>query len=125
MNQQQKKYALKRIETIRDEKVKATRGKAKYEAERFTDRERFEAFKKGEYKMRPGVTEIGGWTDLVKVCVFKDEENIKKIELANSKIKRDIEKKVREIVNEADNVADEVMLGDEKEALRLIRAFAA
>lgn len=118
MNQQQRKYALARVSEIKEYKLLKLKEECTEKEARLNDKERLEAFKKGEFKIRKDVSKISTYTHIVNVVTFNAEKEkvfFDKIFTAKSAL----------IEKQASKVADEIMLGDALEAMKLLEKFEA
>ena len=117
MNQQQRKYAKERIESLVLERLGAINKKHTAPAVTLTKEQRFKAFKKGEYKIKPGVKpEISNYTAVSDIIDFNGERKS-----ASNHIK--INEITKKINLEHQKIMDELMLGDCEKALELIKKF--
>lgn len=116
MNQQQKKYAMGRLATIRSRRESELKQKYTTPAVAHTPSERAAMFKRGEFTVDKSVKRITGYTDLLEVVQFKGEREATVNQAALDKAKA-------ALLKEYNKACDELMLGDETKALALIKAF--
>jgi len=116
MNQHQRKYAISRVSEIKNYKIKKLQEDCETKAVYLTEKERFEAFKKGQFKIRKDASKISNYTDVVSIVCFDAE---KERTFDEAKFKKECSK----IEKEASRVSDEIMLGDAQEAMRLLEKF--
>ena len=118
MNQQQRKYALERVTTIKQQKIQGAKDKYITKGNRLSGTERLKALKAGEFTVNPKVRSITDYQDIHSVLIFDGESETVENTEALSKAKTTLE-------SEANKVADQIMLGDAQAALRLIEAFSS
>lgn len=116
MNQQQRKYALARVAEIKNYKIKKLQEDCETKAVYLSEKERFQAFQKGQFRIKKDISKISNYTDVVSVIAFDAE---KERSFDDQKFKRESIK----IEKEANKVSDEIMLGDAQEAMRLLEKF--
>lgn len=118
MNQQQRKYARERVGVICAKKERELRKKHTTESVRLSRHERFKAFKNGDYTIKKGVSqEITSYTDVMDIVDFKGEKKEKVNETA-------LQKDLASVREQANNIVDQIMLGDAEEAMKLIEEFS-
>ena len=116
---QQIKYAVARIDQIAQE-LSDKAGRGGPGSEKLTGKERCGALKSGQFRMKPGVTEVGPYSDIKDVIEFTGEiENTKRLEAFN-KIR---DAKREKIWARANTLKDELMLGDAAHALSMLKQF--
>lgn len=118
MNQQQRKYALARVSEIKTVKIERLKKELTKPAVRLNKEQRLSAFRKGEFTIKKEATEISNYTYVVDIISFN----------AESEEKFDKEKFHKQsllIEKQANQVSDEIMLGDAQEAMRLLEKFEA
>jgi len=116
MNQQQKKYAMERLATIRKRRETELTQKYTTPESIHTPSERAAMFKRGEFTVNKSVKRITNYTDLTDVVQFKGERPATVNQPALDKAKAALFK-------EYHKACDELMLGDETKALALIKSF--
>ena len=118
MNQQQRKYALDRVNSIVCAQVDLVKDKHTKKAVRLHSGARFQEFKAGRWVIKKGVSSISGYTDITDILDFTEECD---------EVKNDdaIDKDVLKIRKAASKVSDQIMLGDTEVALKLLEAFAS
>lgn len=117
MNQQKQKYALERVQGIYAQKVEEIENKYTTPDVTLTKEERCKLLKSGTIKVKKGITRIDTWSDVMDVFDFSKHES--EGERDNKKIDTEVTK----LRIEYNKVRDEIVLGDEEEALKLIQAF--
>jgi len=117
MNQQQRKYALDRVNSIVCAQVDLVKDKHTKKAVRLGTNERFNAFKAGRWVIKKDIKALSQYTDIVDVLDFTEECD---------EVKNDdaIDKDTLSIRKAASKVSDQIMLGDTEVALKLLEAFA-
>ena len=120
MNTQQRKYALERIENHYHKRVDEIRREHTTAGKRLTDIEKIQALKEGKYTVEDPSADLPQHlrNKYYHYIVFTDDVPMT----------HDAEK-IRELTDELkekyDVVRDEIMLGNEKAALNLIREFTS
>lgn len=109
MNNTQLKYARERANQIYTEKLSKIRKAPKG----FTLQEKIKALRKGEFTVDQ---ELAGYHRLENAIIFTKEP---KADV--EKVKREVE----ELDNQYNTILDELILGDNEQALLLLRAFEA
>ncbi len=116
MNQQQRKYAIERIDQICQSKVKNI--KKVYGETTLTTQDKIRQIEDGvaEFKLPDKVNK---YTDLMDCYRYLGESSVEELEVMDSTIKG----KTEEVKQEASSVKDLIMLGDSSEALEAIKSF--
>jgi len=117
MNKQEKQYAVNRIDSMAAEKCAAIKAKNTVKGVCFSGAQRLKAFRDGKFKIKSDAKEIGRYTDLCNVVEFTEE---REDEVNESKVKAESQK----VMDEAQRIKDQMMLGDATEALKMIERFA-
>lgn len=121
MNQQQKKYAIKRVEIIQMKKADSLSSKFHNSRNSLDVDKRIELIRSGKVKLRSKVK--------IKNIVEYDRDKIHliydfdKFLLALKYEKRALDERRSEVYKYATLVKDEIMLGDSEKALNMIRKF--
>ncbi len=115
MNQQQRKYALERVTNITNEIVSKIRQKYTEPSIRLTFKEKLNALRDGEFEVTNNTYSYPDNISTYLIFTAEKDGNYDK-ELADSEI--------FSILKEASVIKDQIMLGEEEEALRLLTAFA-
>ena len=117
MNQTQRKYALERITSLEAKKLQEVMEKHRTPAVTLTSKQRYIAFRKGEYKINPDAEhKISGYTDVTDLIIF-DAERPERIDTDS------VEKQKAILREKSSRIRDQIMLGDAEEAMRLINQF--
>lgn len=117
MNQQQAKYTIARIDQLEARKLEELRKACTTPAKRLSSHERADLIRKGKVKLRADCTDINYHTDVVNAFDFSKHE-------WSERLSDDHEARAAAVKAQASRVRDEVMLGDNAEALKLLREFA-
>lgn len=122
MNQQQKNYAMNRVDSILEKKTsKISREKFKTKAKELNNLQMIELIRSGKVKLKSKdkIIKMRSWdTDSIK-HVFDFSKYITK-EIFDHE---GYNKKINPYVKEAQKIKDQLMLGDAEEAIRLINKF--
>lgn len=113
MNQEQKRYALNRINEVKSQKIGEAREKFRIKAVRLSYEERFNLIYAGKVKLLPR-TEISQYTDLSNAYDFSKYETPDGFKPPFI----EVEKTINKLSNDA---RDQIMLGDCAEAIELIK----
>jgi hypothetical protein len=120
MNQTQKKYALERIDILKDQKIKKLRQKYTRKGKRLTDKERYLLIKDGKVQTRSE-------KEFDKFTYQQDRVNnvfvFSKYEWDSSINHKEYDPLESKIIKEARRIKDQIMLGDAEEALKMIQGF--
>lgn len=130
MNQQERKYLIERINQVANQKLEQARTLIVVTPEiRLSDLERFNALKNGDFTIKKSYRfSYGGRTHIFAeqgvpadmhlrhVLAFKGERD-------ESKDTTKYDAAVEKIQTEVTNIKDQVMLGDSKEAMKMLQAF--
>lgn len=110
MNQQERKYAIERVTSITNAKIKSITDTYTIPAVRFTTEEKVAKIQKGEYTLSANPSRYGldGAFDFGEKGAYLSDEG------------KELQQKV---FNASSKLKDEIMLGDSKVALELIRGF--
>lgn len=115
MNATEKKYVLRRLKEEFNKLNSEITKEYSIESKRLSNKQRIEAFNKGDYKIKKSATSTHYVADLIE---FNGE---RKAEIFHDKI-RPIKRK---LLVEYNRACDGVMLGDSKEALTIIQQFSS
>lgn len=117
MNQTQKNYAMARIAQIQKDKMDAIKKKHTVSAgEPLGDSDKIKLIAGRKVNLKP---DVRGYTDLRDAFDFSKFEKPSKVDQAA------IDRELAKLSVAADQVRDEIMLGDEEKAKDLIAKFAA
>ena len=116
MNTSEKKYAISRIDGIVCDKQQEIDRKTETEAVRLTYEDKMGLVRQGAVKLRKNITYYGQPT-------FNDMFDFAKHETPRKVNSAERAKLTASLLAKAHTVRDEVMLGDSKEALKLIAEF--
>lgn len=116
MNQTQRKYARERVEAIASRARENVQKHYTTPGNSLSATERFKEFKAGRFKIKKGVDSVNTYTDVCDIVEFDKETKTKK-----NTVK--IQKETEQINTALNKVIDEIMLGDNEKALKLIEAF--
>ena len=117
MNASKMKFAKERLNKIFREKSQAMATQFKAREVTLTPKQKLEALKGGDVVFRKA-SDMGSGYYISDFLSFSAEAG-------NETIKVEKEKALAELTAEYDRVLDELMLGDEEEALELLKAFAS
>jgi len=113
MNLEQKRYALNRIEQIKNQKIQSARDKFRIKAVRMSSSERIDLIYAGKVKLLPK-NQIHHYTDLCDGFDFSKFETQEGFRTGFEELQNTINKL-------ANGSRDQVMLGECEEALNLIK----
>ena len=116
MKAAEKKYAIERLTTIRNRKLHVITARHTTPGVNLTPPQRAVALRKGEFKVKPVVKAVEGYTNIRDVFTFNAEKD-------QSVDKVAIQKENKALNAAFNNVCDQVMLGDGSKALALIEKF--
>lgn len=127
MNQFKTNYALKRVQQIVNEKINKVKRPEKKEispAKELSNRERLKLLKAGKVPFKKDLDQVKDYDELRDVFDFSSFEhdtiyNEKKFKEENDKYN----KLVEEIKGFGDKIKDEIVLGDEENAMKLLTQF--
>ncbi|MFG1395889.1 hypothetical protein [Roseixanthobacter pseudopolyaromaticivorans] len=119
MNQQQRKYALERVDQITRKKIDDLRVKFRVEGRVITDERRAELVRTGKVKLRSEDTPISSYTRVMDAFDFS------KYEWSAGPDPVRFNPAKAEVEASSQKVRDRIMLGDTEEALLLLEEFAA
>lgn len=114
MNQSQVRYFMERVNNLYREKDKKLKEKFTIPGKELSKRERANLIKSGKVKLKSDVKEIKGYDTVEELFDFSKYEWDEKL---NSKYHEELSRYM-DRVNQA---KDSIMLGDEEEALKLIK----
>ena len=117
MNQKEKQYALDRVTAIANSKISAIKAKHTTPGTLLNSEQRLAALKKGEFKLKPGLTQVRGYDEIRDVFTFPGDK-------AGSEDTKRIEAETDKVQAEATRIKDQLMLGDSQQALDLIDNFS-
>lgn len=117
MNQFKTSYVLNRLKQLEHEKLNVLEKKLLKPAKELTDEERFKLLKAGKVKLQKDRTKVSEYDDIRRVFDFSP------FEWEESHDDKTYDKKRLEISQSAQKVRDEIVLGDEQEALELLKKF--
>lgn len=118
MNVQQQKYALERVSSINKRLMSELRNKHTTPAIKVSGKEQLKLIKQGKVKFNKSITEVGYYTKVEQLYDFSKFKSPEKLDEKKYKPESD---KLRV---KYDQVRDEIVLGDEEQALKLIQAFS-
>lgn len=116
MNQQQRKHAVARVESIRRQKLADIEERDRIPAKGVTQAELVRLVKNGKLKPRCPDEEIGQYESVRAVFDYKPFGSLETYKAGYKGARRKVK-------DRAARVADKVMLGDGEQALALIEAF--
>lgn len=117
MDQNQKRYAMQRIEQSMNSKVDAAKDKHSKKTKGVSDTDKVQAVRNGNVSLKYPSSRITLKTTVADAFDFSDLEPRDVLDVAAFK------KEERAIRSAASKVKDEIMLGDGKKAIALIRKF--
>ena len=117
MNQQQRKYSVSRVEEIFLLKSEELREKHTKEGKTLSGEEKVKALKSGKFKIKPDIKNLDSYSYITRVFDFTGEKK----SVFNQAL---FDKEVKTLRKEKSKILDEIMLGDEENALRLIKEFS-
>lgn len=118
MNTTQMKYALARVGEVAARKTRELQDALTTPAKDITEKERAELVRSGKVKLHSHITAISSYADVVNVFDFSKYTHGKIIS-------PEFTKEAGDIATQADRIRDQIMLGDESVAMKLLEAFAA
>ena len=123
MNQQQRKYAMQRVTDIKDEKISALQTRYTKKGKSLTWAERIRLIRKGLVKLKANqsINELfwHNQGEIEHVFDFSKYEYTDTLDEKLFTLGQD------RILKKFTKIIDEIMLGDAKEAMKLIRDFEA
>jgi len=117
MNQQQLKYAKQRVDDLYSAKKTALRNKFTIPGVCLTEDEKLEALRKGEYEVTPAIQGYGDRSWHYRIH-FPQERPTVVDKVAVDAAEKELKATYRKLM-------DELMLGDNEQALQLIKEFEA
>ena len=118
MNQTKTKYALERVNQIFNAKLDRIRTDCTKGEDGPSVEMRATLIKQGKVKIKPSVTKINKYTDVCEVFDFS------KFETKTVFDEKKYNEKVNKLTIEMETIKDEIVLGDEEKALRLLEKFS-
>lgn len=119
MNQQQRNYALNRVDEIFKDKKAAITAKHTVEGKSLSSEERADLVRSGKIKMRADCREIDTHDYVRSVFDFS------KFETKDSKDQKKIDAEIKKLKQKCDAAKDEMMLGDEDVARKMLSELEA
>jgi hypothetical protein len=118
MNHTQRKYAMERVESIAKYKIAAIKDKHTTKGVCLSSQERVALVRKGKVKLRPD-----NCINYKSCGYFSDHFDFSRYESSNSFNQAAFDKEIKPISLKAQEIKDQLMLGDAEQALKQIQDF--
>lgn len=117
MTEEQRRYLIRRVDEVLTSKIADVRERLTTLGKEISDDERAILLQTGKVKLKPHITRITDYTEVVDAFDFSKYEYEEKINV------KDFDREKRGLRRTANRIKDQIVLGPSEQALKLLEKF--